>query len=124
MGEYFQPLTIADDSDAAILAWQNSPGLNIASEIKSKIEPPFETDSEELQENMSHTYLPDFKAPKNDCIEMNLDTIEEPKNIKVYKGLIPEMAKEWLKFFKDVFAWTYKDLRGVPLEICQHCFRI
>jgi hypothetical protein len=51
---------------------------------------------------------------------MNLDTIEEPKNIKVYKGLIPEMAKEWLKFFKDVFAWTYKDLRGVSLDICQH----
>jgi hypothetical protein len=72
---------------------------------------------------MSHTYLPDFKATKSDCIDMNLGTSEEPKNIKVFKGLTSEMAKEWLEFFRDtqdVFAWTYKDLRGVPSEICQH----
>jgi hypothetical protein len=25
-----------------------------------------------------------------------------------------------LKEFKDVFAWTYKDLKGIPLEIVQH----
>jgi hypothetical protein len=27
---------------------------------------------------------------------------------------------ELLKGFKDVFAWTYKDLKGIPLEIFQH----
>jgi hypothetical protein len=27
---------------------------------------------------------------------------------------------ERLKEFKDVFAWTYKDLKGIPLEIAQH----
>jgi hypothetical protein len=123
MGEYFQPLTMVDDSDNAILAWQNSPVLNITAEIESDQEPPYETDSEELQENMSHTYLPDFKTTKSDCIDMNLGTSEEPKNIQVFKGLTPNMAKEWLEFFRDtqdVFAWTYKDLRGVPPEICQH----
>ena len=29
----------------------------------------------------------------------------------------------WYNFFKNnikVFAWTYKDLRGVPPEVCQH----
>jgi hypothetical protein len=25
-----------------------------------------------------------------------------------------------LKEFKDVFAWTYKDLKGIPLELAQH----
>jgi hypothetical protein len=25
-----------------------------------------------------------------------------------------------LKEFKDVFAWTYKDLRGIPQELAQH----
>ncbi len=25
-----------------------------------------------------------------------------------------------LKEFKDVFAWTYKDLKGIPLELTQH----
>jgi hypothetical protein len=105
---------MADDSDNAILAWQNSPVLNITTEIELEQEPPYETDSKELQENMSHTYFLDFKATKSDCIDMNLETSEEPKNIKVFKSLTSEMAKEWLEFFRDtqdVFAWTYKDLR-------------
>ncbi len=25
-----------------------------------------------------------------------------------------------LKEFKDVFAWTYKDLKGITLELVQH----
>jgi hypothetical protein len=25
-----------------------------------------------------------------------------------------------LKEFKDVFAWTYKDLKGIPLKLAQH----
>jgi hypothetical protein len=25
-----------------------------------------------------------------------------------------------LKVFKDVFAWTYKDLKGIPPELAQH----
>jgi hypothetical protein len=25
-----------------------------------------------------------------------------------------------LKEFKDVFAWSYKDLKGIPLELAQH----
>jgi hypothetical protein len=49
--------------------------------MESEPKPPFETDSKESQENMSHTYLPDFKATKSDCVEMNLGTIEEPKSI-------------------------------------------
>jgi hypothetical protein len=27
---------------------------------------------------------------------------------------------ELLKEFKDVFFWTYKDLKGIPLDIAQH----
>ena len=85
MEEYFQPLTMVDDFDNAILAWKNSPILNITVEIESDQEPSYETNYEELQENMSHTSLPDFKATKSDCMDMNLGTIEEPKNIKVFK---------------------------------------
>jgi len=28
--------------------------------------------------------------------------------------------KQLLKEFKDVFAWIYKDLKGIPLELAQH----
>jgi hypothetical protein len=29
-----------------------------------------------------------------------------------------------LKEFKDVFAWTYKDLKGIPLELTQHIIEL
>jgi len=28
--------------------------------------------------------------------------------------------EQLLKEFKDVFAWTYKDLKGIPLELARH----
>jgi hypothetical protein len=28
--------------------------------------------------------------------------------------------EQMLKEFKDVFAWTYKILKGIPLELAQH----
>ncbi len=31
---------------------------------------------------------------------------------------------EILKEFKDVFAHTYKDLKGIPLEIAQHLIEL
>ena len=54
---------------------------------------------------------------------MNLGIEEDPKNINVYEGLTLEEFTKWYQFFKSnksAFAWTYKDLKGVPLEICKH----
>ncbi len=31
---------------------------------------------------------------------------------------------ELLKEFKDIFAWTYKDLKGIPPEITQHQIKL
>jgi hypothetical protein len=28
--------------------------------------------------------------------------------------------KKLLKEFKDIFAWTYKDLKGIPPKLAQH----
>jgi hypothetical protein len=28
--------------------------------------------------------------------------------------------EQLLKEFKDVFAWTYKDMKGIPLGLAQH----
>ncbi len=32
--------------------------------------------------------------------------------------------QQLLKEFKDVFAWTYKDLKGIPLELAQHIIEL
>jgi transposase InsO family protein len=60
---------------------------------------------------------------KDVCKEMNLGTDEVPKIIKVYEKISHTEWKYWYNFFKrniHVFAWTYKDLRGVPPEVCEH----
>jgi len=54
---------------------------------------------------------------------MNLGSEDDPKNINVYEGLNVEEFTKWNQFFmsnKFVFAWTYKDLKGVPPNICEH----
>jgi hypothetical protein len=50
----------------------------------------------------------------------NLRTNAEPQMVKIKAQLetckVLEM-EQLLKEFKDVFAWTYKDLKGIPLEL-------
>ncbi len=33
-------------------------------------------------------------------------------------------VEQLVKEFKDVFAWTYKDLKGIPLELAQHIIEL
>jgi hypothetical protein len=122
LGEYIGSLN-EEDSDDAILNWENSLVFGIIVESESEIKPPYQTDSDEFIENLSHTSLPKLRTSKSTCMDMNLGTDKDPKNIRVYSGLSSELIKEWLQFFKDtqdVFAWTYKNSKGVPPEICQH----
>ena len=47
----------------------------------------------------------------------------EPRNILVGDNWDPVLKATTFKIFleyKDVFAWTYKDLKGVTLELCVH----
>jgi hypothetical protein len=32
--------------------------------------------------------------------------------------------EEFFKEYKDVFAWMYKDLKGIPLELAQHIIEL
>ncbi len=55
--------------------------------------------------------------------KVNLGTKENVQQVKVNPTLEPvviDQLIELLKEFKNVFAWTYKDLKGIPLEIAQH----
>jgi hypothetical protein len=50
---------------------------------------------------------------------LNLSIKVNPQYIKVNSKLIKEKTEELqmlLKEFKDVFAWTYKDLKGITPE--------
>ena len=52
---------------------------------------------------------------------------EESKLVYVSVDLSEEEDKELiqlLKEFREVFAWSYKDLKGVNLDVCQHTIPI
>ena len=53
---------------------------------------------------------------------LNLGTPEDPKLIKIDKDLgdYKAQVKDLLLRFKDVFAYTYKDMIGIPPHICEH----
>ncbi len=56
-------------------------------------------------------------------MKLNLGTNAEPQMVKINAQL--EIVKvlelqQLLKEFKDVFAWTYKDLKRIPPKLAQH----
>jgi hypothetical protein len=55
--------------------------------------------------------------------KINMGTKENMQQVKVnfaFELVITYQLIELLKGFKDVFAYTYKNLKGIPLEIVQH----
>ena len=58
-----------EDSDDEILAWENAPVFNITSkvEVESDLEPPYITDSDEMNKNLSYSYLLELQPPKSEC---------------------------------------------------------
>jgi hypothetical protein len=53
-------------------------------------------------------------------MNINLGTMDNPYMIMVNAQLVQEnmsLLKELLMEYKDIFAWMYKDLKGIPLEL-------
>jgi len=48
---------------------------------------------------------------------------EEPRFIKVGSQLSAEETNQYKTLvveYRDIFAWSYKDLKGIPPEVAQH----
>lgn len=86
MGLYFISMDDGEDSDNAILAWQNFDVLAVEIEQESHPKPLLESDSKEMEEVFAdrHTTLIEIGTLKENCEVMNLGTNEDPKNIRVY----------------------------------------
>jgi ribonuclease HI len=58
-----------------------------------------------------------------DTAECNIGTPEEPKFVKLSRGLTREQRAEYTKLlreFTDVFAWTYEDLKTYDTSVIEH----
>ena len=53
---------------------------------------------------------------------LNLATTEDPNFVKIAKDLgeYEAKVKDLLLQYKDVFAFTYKDMKGIPPHVCEH----
>ena len=64
-----------------------------------------------------------YKGPE-DAKQVDLAMAgEEPRKVWIATALSPKeeaLLISTLGEYKDVFAWSYKDLKGVDLAICQH----
>ncbi len=52
---------------------------------------------------------------------------KNPQIIKVNVQLTKEIMNSLKKLLlecKDMFAWTYKDLKGILLKLAQHCIKL
>ena len=79
----------------------------------------------QVDETPAHTFNKDkpIKYEEPTMKTMNLSDEENPKNILVGDDWNPVLKAATFRIFmeyKDVFAWTYKDLKGVPPKLCVH----
>ena len=77
LGEYYR-FKNQSDSDDEILAWMNIHVFNVIIEVEqeSEQESPYLTNSNEVNKNLCHNYLPSLQPPKSSYIQMNLGTKE------------------------------------------------
>jgi hypothetical protein len=56
-------------------------------------------------------------------MKFNIGTDAKPQSVKINAqletGKVLEL-EQLLKEFKDIFAWTYKDLKGIPPKLAHH----
>ncbi len=60
---------------------------------------------------------------KEQLTKINLGFEENPQQVKINVNLEPIISYQLidlLKEFKDIFAWTYKNLKGIRPDIAQH----
>ena len=123
-GEYEVPCTIDEDSDKAIESWLvDKPVYGVKSQ-GSDLEPPYSSDDYFQEPPGFPDSTPIAKhVPQDECCDLNIGEEGEIKNIQVSKHLSHQERRVWQRFFNkqlSVFAWSYKDLKGVPPEVCEH----
>ena len=78
---------------------------------------------ERLFERNDTTLNPQKQMNQVEVSDFNIGTDKDPKFVKLSKSLSDEERKRYLelmKEFKDVFAWSYEDLKTFDTKVMQH----
>jgi hypothetical protein len=66
---------------------------------------------------------PKITASEEDVEDCNIGTEENPKMVKLSNTLSPEVKQDYvnlMKYFPDVFTWSYDDLKVYDTKVIQH----
>ena len=88
------------------------------------VETDSESDASDDEPNEAPRAIEDGgQATVDDLKELNLGTNEEPRPIYVSSLLTPEEESKYFELlmkYKDVFAWTYKEMPGLDPTVAVH----
>jgi hypothetical protein len=122
--EYMVPCTIDENSDKAIESWLTDKPVYGVKSQESDLEPPCTSDDYFQEPPGFPDSTPITKhVPQDQCCDLNIGEEGETKNIQISIHLSRQERRAWQRFFNtklSVFAWSYKDLKGVPPDACEH----
>ena len=123
-GEYIVPYQEDEDSNKVIASWLMEKPVYRVKAKQSNLEPSYSS-GDQLETTVDPWFAtPMVKHfPKDQCDELDIGLLDQPRNILVSKHLTPDKQNTWKKFFmgfSSTFAWSYKDLKGIPPEVCEH----
>ena len=123
-GEYIVPCQEDEDFDKVIASWlMEKPVYGVKAE-QSELEPSYSS-RDQLETTLDPWAATPVEKhfPKDQCEELDIGLPDQPRKILVSKHLTPDKRNTWKKFFmgfSSTFAWSYKDLKEIPREVCQH----
>ena len=101
---------------------ENETGILLAYHVTVETDSEFSLSDDEPDE-ASHAIEDGGQATVDELKELNLGTVDEPRPIFVSAFLTPVEEKEYLELlteYKDVFAWTYKEMPGLDPSVAVH----
>uniref|UniRef100_A0A2N9HH26 Uncharacterized protein n=1 Tax=Fagus sylvatica TaxID=28930 RepID=A0A2N9HH26_FAGSY len=99
--------------------------VSVGSSLKAKRRTIIHTNSssDDEPDKAPHAIEDGGQATVDELKELNLGTVDEPRPIFISALLTPAEEKEYLELlteYKDVFAWTYKEMPGLDPRIAVH----
>jgi hypothetical protein len=94
---------------------------------KNKIIPKGLVPLENIFDNNDVSKNPKITASDEDIEYCNIGTEEDPKIIKLSKTISPETKQRYIslmKYFLDVFSWSYEYLKVYDTKVIQHVIPI
>ena len=103
--------------------WEEKIAESKVLQLKGNVIPRGLVPLERLFDKNDISLQPSKIVEENQVEDLNLGTGADPKIVKLSKKVPEEYKEKYLKLFqsyKDVFAWSYQDLKTFDINIMQH----